>query len=117
MLYHGFLSGKYMAAGVKKPLDLGIYALDLTYPINQNKWNDNALQSVSNTIPASDLRGALITSYEAGMEFRFAKNRYGLILNYYNETAADQPIDIQIAGQSGFTTKTINAATVKKTRI
>ncbi|HNP24379.1 MAG TPA: SusC/RagA family TonB-linked outer membrane protein [Panacibacter sp.] len=98
----------------KKPLDLGIYALDLTYPINQNKWNDNALQSVSNTIPASDLRGALITSYEAGMEFRFAKNRYGLILNYYNETAADQPIDIQIAGQSGFTTKTINAATVKR---
>ena len=48
------------------------------------------------------------------MEFRFAKNRYGLILNYYNETAADQPIDIQIAGQSGFTTKTINAATVKR---
>lgn len=98
----------------KKPLDLGIYALDLTYPINQNKWGDNALQTVSNTIPSTDLRGSLITSYEAGMEFRFAKNRYGLIINYYNEKAADQPIDIQVAGQSGFTTKTINAATVER---
>lgn len=98
----------------KKPLDLGIYALDLTYPINQNKWGDNALQTVNNTIPSTDLRGSLITSYEAGMEFRFAKNRYGLIINYYNEKAADQPIDIQIPGQSGFTTKTINAATVER---
>ena len=98
----------------KKPLNLNVYALDLTYPINQNKWDDNALQSVSNTIPSSDLRGALITSYEAGIEMRFMKNRFGLIVNYYNEEAADQPIDIQIAGQSGFTTKTVNAATVER---
>lgn len=98
----------------KKPLGLNIYALDLTYPIAQNKWNDEALQSVSNTIPDKNLIGSTITSYEAGVELRFLKNRVGLVATYYNETAADQPIDIQVPGQSGFTTKTINAATVER---
>lgn len=98
----------------KKPLALGIYALDLTYPINQNKWDDNALQTVSNTIPDKSLAGTTITSYEAGVELRFAKNKVGLVATYYNEKAADQPIDIQVPGQSGFTTKTINAATVER---
>lgn len=98
----------------KKPLGLNIYALDLTYPINQNKWDDNALQSVSNTIPDANLIGSTITSYEAGVELRFLKNKMGLVATYYNEVAADQPIDIQVPGQSGFTTKTINAATVER---
>lgn len=98
----------------KKPLALGIYALDLTYPINQNKWNDDALQSVSNTIPDKSLVGSTVTSYEAGVELRFIKGKLGVAATYYNETAADQPIDIQIPGQSGFTTKTVNAATVKR---
>lgn len=98
----------------KKPLGLDIYALDLTYPINQNKWDDNALQTVSNTIPDGNLVGSKITSYEAGIELRFLKNRLGLVATYYNENAADQPIDIQIPGQSGFTTKTVNAASVER---
>jgi len=98
----------------KKPLSLDIYALDLTYPLNANKWGDNTLQSVSNTIPSSTLSGALITSYEAGIELRFLKNKLGVTANYYNEVAADQPINIQVAGQSGFTTKTINAASVER---
>lgn len=98
----------------KKPLSLDIYALDLTYPLNANKWGDNTLQSVSNTIPSSTLSGALITSYEAGIELRFIKNKLGVTANYYNEVAADQPINIQVAGQSGFTTKTINAASVER---
>ncbi|QEC66972.1 SusC/RagA family TonB-linked outer membrane protein [Panacibacter ginsenosidivorans] len=98
----------------KKPLALDIYALDLTYPINQNKWDDNALQTVSNTIPDRSLAGTTITSYEAGVELRFAKNKIGLMATYYNEKAADQPINIQVPGQSGFTTKTVNAATVER---
>lgn len=98
----------------KKPLSLNPYELDLTYPINQNKWDDNALQSVSNVIPDPNLKGTTIESYEAGIEIRVAKGRFGFIANYYNETAADQPLQIQIPGQSGFTSKTVNAATVER---
>ncbi len=98
----------------KKPLTLDIYAVNFSYPINSNKFNGNVLQSTSNTIPANDLAGALITSYEAGVELRFLKSRIGLTANYYNETIGDQPVTIQLPGQSGFTASTINAATVKK---
>jgi len=101
----------------KKPLTLNYAVLNLTYPINQNKWNGNALQSTNNTISSPDLRGALITSYEAGVELHFLKNRLSVNANYYYEKADDQPIAIQLPGQSGFTSETINAASVRRSGI
>ena len=101
----------------KKPLNVDIYALNFTYPINQNKWNGSVLQSTTNSIPASNLAGALITSYETGFELKFLKNRLGFNANYYYETADDQPLSIQLPGQSGFTSETINAASVRRSGI
>ncbi len=97
----------------KKPLNLGIYDINYTYPINQNKWNGNVVMNVANTIPASDLTGALITSYEAGLELRFLKNRVGINTTFYNEEAQNQPLTVQLPGQSGFTGRTVNAASVR----
>lgn len=101
----------------KKPLSLGVYALNFSYPINQNKWNGAVLQSASNSIPANDLTGALITSYEAGLELHFLKNRLSINANYYYEKADNQPIAIQLPGQSGYTSETINAASVRRSGI
>jgi TonB-linked SusC/RagA family outer membrane protein len=98
----------------KKPLSLGIYQNNFSYGVNQYQWSGNFLMSTPNSVPDPALKGSLITTYEAGVEFRFLKNRLGLVVNYYNENAKDQPVTIAIDGVSGFTSKVINAATVER---
>ncbi|WP_431211347.1 hypothetical protein ACQ86N_36535 [Puia sp. P3] len=70
------------------------------------------MMSAPGLVPDSALKGALITTYEAGIDLRFFQNRYGLTINYYNESAASQPVQIGVDAVSGYRAKTINAATV-----
>ena len=98
----------------RKPLTLGIYANNFGYGLNQYQWNGNILLSANNSFPDPSLKGALITTYEGGIELRFFKNRFGLNVNYYNESSINQPVQINVDAVSGFTSKTINAATVKR---
>ncbi|MBS1729499.1 MAG: SusC/RagA family TonB-linked outer membrane protein [Bacteroidetes bacterium] len=98
----------------KKPLNLGIYATNFGYGVASNTYNGNFLMSFPDNIPDPALRGSLITSFEGGVELRFLKNRFGLNVNYYNEKMDDQPVSIQVAGESGVTSKTVNAASVKR---
>ncbi|MGC4036952.1 MAG: SusC/RagA family TonB-linked outer membrane protein [Chitinophagaceae bacterium] len=98
----------------KKPLSLNIYDNFFGYGIGQYQWNGNYLMSTPNAVPDAALKGSLITSYEAGLELRFLKNRFGFNVNYYNEKSENQPVAITIDGVSGYTSKTINAATVER---
>ncbi|MES1218748.1 MAG: hypothetical protein ABUT20_24805, partial [Bacteroidota bacterium] len=98
----------------KKPLSLDIYQTNYAYSVNQNQWSGNFLMSTPDAVPDPNLKGSLITSYEGGIELRFLKNRLGLVVNYYNENAKDQPVQIAVDGVSGVTSKVINAATVER---
>lgn len=97
-----------------KPLTLDPYSLNATYGLNQYQWNGNFLLSAPDNVPDPNLKGSLITSYEAGIELRFFKNRFGLNFNYYNESAKNQPVSINVDNVSGYSSKTINAATVQR---
>jgi len=96
----------------RKPLGLDIYATTVPYSLNQYQWNGNLMMSAPGLVPDSALHGALITTYEAGIDLRFFQNRYGLTVNYYNEKAAAQPVQISVDAVSGYRAKTVNAATV-----
>ncbi|HVZ56286.1 MAG TPA: hypothetical protein VG870_06470, partial [Chitinophagaceae bacterium] len=98
----------------KKPLSLGIYQNNFAYNVNQYQWAGNFLMSTADAVPDPLLKGSLITSYEAGVELRFLKNRLGFNINYYNENAKNQPVQINVDGVSGFTSKIINSATVER---
>ena len=98
----------------KKPLSLSIYQTNIAYALNQNQWNGNTLQTPPTSIPDANLRGSLIVTYETGLDLRFLKNKLGITLTYYNETAKNQPVDISISPVSGVSTKSVNAATVKR---
>lgn len=105
---------KFYASWGKKPLNLGIYATNFGYGVAQNTYDGNFLMSFPDNIPDPNLKGSLITSYEGGVELRFMKNRFGLNVNYYNEKMDEQPVSISVAGESGVTSKTVNAASVKR---
>jgi TonB-linked SusC/RagA family outer membrane protein len=106
--------GKLYGSWGRKPLSLDIYATNTPYSLDQYQYNGNFLMSSPGVVPDPALKGALITSYEAGIDLRFIQNRFGLNVNYYNETSANQPVQINVDAVSGVTAKTINAATVKR---
>jgi len=96
------------------PVTLGIYQTNTSFFINGYPWNGNLMMTAADVVPDKDLKGGLITSFEAGIDFSLFKNRVSLNANYYNETASDQPVQINVDATSGLTAKYINASTVKR---
>lgn len=109
-----FNFGKVFGSWGKKPVALDIYQSNFTYGVNQNLWGNNFLMATPNNYPDPNLKGALITTIEAGLDFRFLKNRLGLNVVYYNEKADKIPVNVSTSGVSGFTTASVNAAVVER---
>jgi len=107
--------GKVFASWGKKPTSgLSPYATNFTYTINQNKWGANFLTTTPNTAIDPNIQGALITSYEGGLDLKFINNRYGLNITYYNETSASAPYSLAISGYSGFTSYLTNISKIAR---
>lgn len=106
--------GKLFASWGKKPLSLNVYQNNFAYNIGQNQWNGNYLTTVPNAGITPGVTGALITTYEAGFDFRFAKNRFGLNFTYYDETSKNPPISVSTSAYSGFTSVLMNATEVQR---
>ena len=106
--------GKVFGSWGKKPKTLGPYALNLNYSVNPLLWGTNFLMSTPNGTPDANLRGALTTTWEAGVDLRMFDNKLRMNLVYYNEDNKDEPLGVAVSGVSGFTSQTINAARVSR---
>ena len=106
--------GKAFGSWGRKPRDINVYANNFLYGVNANQWNGNFLMSTPDQLLDPNLKGSLITTYEAGFDFRFLKNRLGLNVTYYNEDNNGEPVGVAQSGVSGFTSKLINAAQIQK---
>lgn len=106
--------GKVYGSWGKKPKALNPYALNLNYSVNPLLWGSNFLMSTPNGTPDANLRGALTTTWETGLDLRFAKNKVRLNIVYYNEDNRNEPLAVSVSGVSGFTSQTINAARVTR---
>ena len=91
------------------------YSVNFTYTINQNKWGTNFLTSTPNQAIDPAIQGALITTFETGIDLKFKNNRYGLNILYYNEKSEQAPFSVPISGYSGFTTYLTNISLIKRT--
>ncbi|MFZ1784624.1 MAG: SusC/RagA family TonB-linked outer membrane protein [Ferruginibacter sp.] len=97
---------------------LGIYDLNQTYVQNATQWNaGNFLLPEPNTLVDPDLRGAANTEKEIGLEMRFAKNRFGFNVTYWDRTNKDFPVNVTIPGQTGYTGVRVNAGEIAKNGI
>ncbi len=106
--------GKVFGSWGKKPKTLNPYALNLNYSVNALLWGSNFLMTTPDGTPDASLRGALTTTWETGLDLRFAKNKIRLNVVYYNENNSNEPLAVSVSGVSGFTSQTINAARVER---
>ena len=106
--------GKVFASWGQKPVSLNVFQNNFAYNIGQNQWNGNFLTTTPNNNVDPNVKGALYTTFEAGLDLRFAKNRYGASITYYDERGEDPPVAIAVGGTSGFTQTLINATTVER---
>jgi TonB-linked SusC/RagA family outer membrane protein len=106
--------GKVFGSWGKKPKALGPYALNLNYSVNPLLWGSNFLMSTPDGTPDANLRGALVSTYEAGIDLRMFRNRLNLSVTYYHEDNRNEPLSVAVSGVSGFTSQLINAAWVQR---
>ena len=106
--------GKVFGSWGRKPVALNPYELNLNYSVNPLLWGSNFLMSTPDVAPDANLKGSLITTWEAGLDLRFAKNKIGLTLTYFFEDNIKAPLQVTSSGVSGFTAQRINAAWIQR---
>ncbi|MCW3467856.1 SusC/RagA family TonB-linked outer membrane protein [Chitinophaga nivalis] len=60
-----------------------------------------------------DIKPALGTSFEAGIDLRFLKNRAGVSVTYYNQQNKNQVLNVDVSGAIGYTGTVINAGNIQ----
>jgi len=106
--------GKAFVSWGKKPTSIAIYRNNFGYSPASVLWNGNFLMGTPNSVVDENLKGSLVTTYEAGLDLRFFKNRFGVNFVYYNEDNDLEPLSVQVDPVSGFTNLVVNAVHVKR---
>src|SRR3712207_6560551 len=65
------------------------------------------------TQPNRNLKPAITSSYELGLEAKFFNNRLGIDLTYYNQTSKDQIIGLASSSTSGYSYRLVNAGKIR----
>ncbi|MEL6804968.1 MAG: SusC/RagA family TonB-linked outer membrane protein, partial [Bacteroidota bacterium] len=68
--------------------------------------------SLPNQLVNEELRPALSSAYEAGLDLRFFNNRVGVDIAVYQRVNIDQILSITVPGSSGFSSALINAGNI-----
>lgn len=103
--------GKIRASVARVGSDIDPYQIYQTYTVG-NPYDTYPTLTVPNTIPNSDLKPTLSTSYELGTELRFLRNRVRFDFNYYSREAKDQIINLTIPSSTGYSAALVNAGNI-----
>lgn len=104
--------GKVRASYAQVGSDIGPYQTQFTYNAG-TPFGSTPAFTLPNTLINEDLKPALSSSYEFGMELRFLNDRIGLDATYYNNDAEDQILTLTVPGASGFSAAIINAGLIR----
>ncbi len=72
-------------------------------------WGTDTLMSTPNRSVAGDIAGIIVKTNEIGLDLKFFKRRLGLNVVYYDEVIDKEPVEVSVAGTSGYTTRFANA--------
>jgi TonB-linked SusC/RagA family outer membrane protein len=107
--------GKIRAAWGEIPTAIGTYAYPgFSYGVGQYQWNGNFLMGTPNQLVDPNIKGAVKTQKELGLEMRFLDNRFGFTATYWDGTVVDMPYSVAVSGYSGFTSTLINTGLIEK---
>ncbi|GAB3327985.1 SusC/RagA family TonB-linked outer membrane protein [Larkinella ripae] len=83
------------------------------YNLNANTFLNQPLATYTSTVVDPNLKNELKTSYEAGAELRFFKNRLSLDFTYYHSVTSNQILPIVISQSTGYSSKLTNAGRIE----
>jgi TonB-linked SusC/RagA family outer membrane protein len=107
--------GKLRVSWGEIPTAIGIYSYPgFAYGVGAYQWNGNFLMGTPDQLVDPNIRGAVKTQKEVGIELRFLKNRVGLTATYWDGSEKDIPYAVTIAAYSGFTSKYLNTGEISK---
>lgn len=110
-----FLSfGKLRTTWAQAGSDLDPYSLSLLYSVGSNQFNGNILMSTPDKAIDSTISPQLTNSFEAGIDLRFLKNRFGISVTYYSENVTNSIVSVTTSSSSGFSSKLINAGKLNR---
>jgi hypothetical protein len=107
--------GKLRASWGEIPTAIGVYSYPgFAYGVGAYQWSGNFLMSTPDQLVDPNIRGAVKTQKELGLEVRLFNNKVGLSATYWDGTEKDIPYAITIASYSGFTSKYLNTGEIAK---
>lgn len=106
-----FSFGKATFAFGRTGSDIGPYNIYQVYS-SAGFYGTNPSLTVPNQIPNENLKPALSDALEAGLEFKFLKNRLRFSANYADRKSKDQIISVTLPSSTGFSSALINAGEV-----
>jgi len=107
--------GKIRASWGEIPTTIGIFDYPgFAYGVGTYQWNGNFLMGTPDQLVDPNIRGAVKTQKEIGLELRFFNSRVGIIATYWDGTERDIPLAVSIANYSGFSSKYLNTGEIAK---
>ncbi len=103
-----FSFGKIRASYAQVGADLDAYLINQTYGLGTPYGSDPSF-NVPNSLIDPNLKPAISTSYEAGVDIRLLADRLGFDFTFYNQDSKDEILSIAIPGSTGYSTALINA--------
>ncbi len=108
-----FLSfGKFRMSYAQVGSDIDPYEIASIYTVG-TPYGSLPNLNVPTTFLNPDLRPALSSSYETGLDLRFFDGKVNLDLTYYRNDNKDQILTLTIPGSSGYTGAIINAGNIR----
>ena len=102
---------KLRASAAQVGSTLGAYATTYTY--STGKYNTTITMSNPTTQLNQQIKPTISTSYEIGTEFRMFNNRLHGDINFYRRDSKNQIINVNVAAQSGYSRRQLNAGLVR----
>ncbi len=104
--------GKIRASYAQVGNDATPYQLSQTF-LSSGSWNGSLPKFTENTqIANSALKPEITTGLELGADLRFFRGKLGLDVTYYDQTARDQILGVEISKSSGYNTRILNAGKI-----
>ena len=102
---------KLRASAAQVGSTLGAY--DTSYTYSTGKYNTTITMSNPTTQLNQQIKPTISTSYEIGTEFRLFGNRLRGDINLYRRDSKNQIINVNVAAQSGYNRRQLNAGLVR----
>ncbi|SHF69893.1 TonB-linked outer membrane protein, SusC/RagA family [Fodinibius roseus] len=105
--------GKLRASYAETGVDADPYLTNYGYNISSSSFGGQNFASIQGSIPLTNLKNELTTSYEFGTDLRFFNNNLGIDFTYYNSSTTNQILPVDISSTTGFSQRIINAGEIQ----